>query len=576
MCNFMIRYVRRGIAAIIFGSIASTSIGTRAADTPPAVGSANAVWHEASARLDFEMDEKTLAIRPSAAASDDEAGGNGPAPCILVVAKRAASGNPWSWRDLHRGHRPSAGAELLARGFHLAYITPGPSRQRDAWLAFLTEEHHLSRKPVVVGMSRSGELRVGTAKVSITPEDGKKPVHDNVYARSLVFDVGGERLAIVSVDLGVYTSEQLVAVCKERFGISHLVLSSSHTHSDPGRSYAAFYEERLIQAVGAAVSNMFLARISAGHRSFPQLGFNRLVVREDGHARESWFGDDHYTSENPERIPCGPVDPEVGVIKIEDMKGQARAIVMNYACHADVVCQNYAISAVFPGAATRRVEEAFGNDLNCLFVQGAAGNIESLIISSRRTGPDDPFQTDYSIIERVGGLLASEAIKLTKSLSPAVRKETTIRYMNDSLKFAGRFDKDASFNVHVSTILINDDIVIATFPGEPFIQLQLDRKRKVEVAHPFLFGYTWHRGTWPNYVPDIKSAALGGYGADQSSPKMIEVGAGEAVINRHLENMYRLTGLMREEPGPVGIKPGPRWLSRSSLSGRHTSRSAVI
>jgi hypothetical protein len=81
----------------------------------------------------------------------------------------------------------------------------------------------------------------------------------------------------------------------------------------------------------------------------------------------------------------------------------------------------------------------------------------------------------------------------------------------------------------------------------------------VDVPHPFLFGYTWHQGTWPNYVPDIKSAARGGYGADQSNPKMIEVGSGEAVINKHLENMYRLIGLMREEPGPVGFKPGRGW-----------------
>ena len=64
--------------------------------------------------------------------------------------------------------------------------------------------------------------------------------------------------------------------------------------------------------------------------------------------------------------------------------------------------------------------------------------------------------------------------------------------------------------------------MIATVPGEPFIQLQLDWTKKVEAAHPFLFGYTWSEGTWPNYLPDIKSAALGGYGADQISPKMIE------------------------------------------------------
>ena len=441
----------------------------------------------------------------------------------------------------------------------MAFITPGAPRQREAWLAFLTDKHRLSRRPVSAGMSAAGELRAGTAKISITPDQIKMPVHDPCYARSLVLDVGGERIAIVAVDLGTYSNERLVAACKERFGISHLVLSSSHTHSAPGRGYGDFFEERITRVLEAAVKDMVPARISAGHRNFPQLGFNRLVVREDGHSRESWFGDEHFTSENPERIPFGPVDPEVGVIKVEDMEGQPRAIVMNYACHSDVVCQNYAISADYPRAATRKVEEAFGGGLNCLFVQGAGGNIESLIISSRRTGPDDPFQTDYSSIERVGGLLAYETVKLARSLSPPARKETTIRYMNDSLKFTGRFDKDAAFDVHFSTILINDDIVIATFPGEPFIQLQLDWKKKVELSHPFLFGYTWHRGTWPNYVPDIKSAAQGGYGADQSTPKMIEVGSGEAVINKHLENMYRLTGLMREEPGPVGFKAGPRY-----------------
>jgi hypothetical protein len=31
-------------------------------------------------------------------------------------------------------------------------------------------------------------------------------------------------------------------------------------------------------------------------------------------------------------------------------------------------------------------------------------------------------------------------------------------------------------------------------------------------------------------------------------------------MNKHLENMYRLTGLMREEPSPVGFKPRARWL----------------
>ena len=557
MSNSVSRSTQRSRVAIVLTSMLLASVVANAADTPTANDPKTAA-NAASARHEYVVDEKTLGVTSVSESAGDNDTAQGLSRCILLVPNKALSGNPWTWRDLSRGHQPPAESELLARGFHVAYITPGPLRQREAWQAFLTEKHRLFRKPLFIGMNTSGELRAGTAKVSITPDDIKIPVHDKVYARSLVLDLNGERLALVAVDLGTYSNEHLVSVCKEKFGISQMVLSSSHTHSAPGRNYAAFFEERLIQVVGDAVKNMFPAKISAGHKSFPQLGFNRLVVREDGHARESWFSDDHYTSENPERIPFGPVDPEVGVIKIEDMQGQPRAIVMNYACHADVVCQNYEISADFPGAATRKVEEAFGNNLNCLFVQGAGGNIESLIISSRRTGPDDPFHTDYSTIERVGGLLAYETVKLAKTLSPPARKETTIRYMNDSLKFTGRFDKNAAFDVHFSTILINDDIVIATFPGEPFIQLQLDWKKKAGIAHPFLFGYTWHQGTWPSYVPDIKSAAQGGYGADQSN-RMIEVGSGEAVINKHLENMYRLTGLMRDEPGPVGFKAGVRW-----------------
>src|SRR5690349_13122257 len=78
-----------------------------------------------------------------------------------------------------------------------------------------------------------GDLRAGIAKISITPAHAKKPVHDDVKARVLVLEIGGQRVAFVSVDLGVYTSEHLVATCKEKFVLSQVFLSSSHTHSDP-------------------------------------------------------------------------------------------------------------------------------------------------------------------------------------------------------------------------------------------------------------------------------------------------------------------------------------------------------
>ena len=408
----------------------------------------------------------------------------------------------------------------------------------------------------------SGNLLAGTSKINITPLLVKEPLHDSLFARCLILDLNGERLGFISVDLGIYTNRNLGDICREKFGISQLMISSSHTHSGPRNRDNAHYEAQIIKAVGTAVNDLSPARITAGHRSFPQLAFNRLVVRDDGHARESWFPDNHYTSENPERIPHEPTDREVGVVKIEDVKGQPIAIIMNYGMHADVVCSNYAISADYPGVACKEVEKAFGNKIICLFVQGGGGNQESLIISSRRTGPDDPFQSDYNTIQRVGELLAYETIKLTESLHPSSHAETDIKFMNDSLKFAGRFNKDAEFNIHFSTLLINNEIVIATCPGEPFIQLQLGLKKNIREASgiPFLFGYTWFNGTWPNYIPDIKSAALGGYGADQNSPVAMEVGSGEMIMNKHFENYLKLNGLMRSVPGPVGFKAGSRWI----------------
>lgn len=52
---------------------------------------------------------------------------------------------------------------------------------------------------------------------------------------------------------------------------------------------------------------------------------------------------------------------------------------------------------------------------------------------------------------------------------------------------------------------------------------------------------------------------MGGYGAD-TDEKIIEVGAGESIVNRHLENFYKLNGLMRDKPGPGDFKHGTRYL----------------
>ena len=393
-------------------------------------------------------------------------------------------------------------------------------------------------------------LLAGTAKANITPKEGI--IHDSLYIRTVILDVDEARIAVISVDMISFFSQYVKDVAREQYNISHVLFCPSHTHTgarglrDPD-AYRSMVEKKMIGLLDEATRNLFPATISAGHRAFPQLTYNRLIMREDGHKLGMWNGDEHFAALNPERIPYGPVDPEVGVIKIEDMHGETRAVIMNYACHTDIVANSFEASADYPGVASMEVEKAFEKSV-CLFVQGAAGNIAPLFISPRRRHAEDSLKADFTQPVKMGKLLSYQVIDLARSLKSDA-EEVSMKVMTDNLSFTGRFDKTIEFDVHITTLLINDNIAIATFPGEPFIEFQFDWKKRADVDHPFLFGYVMTGGMFPGYVPDIRSAAQGGYGAD-TKPNGIEVGAGETIMNKHVENFYNLNGLMRTEPGP--------------------------
>jgi len=122
------------------------------------------LWHGFD-RYDFVMDEETLAISPFKPPEGEKFGVKDPAKgqrrCIIVVPTEPAAGKPWSWRGCYWDHQPQTEVELLKRGFHVAYISANaalkPSKHWDAWYAFLTEKHGLSKKPAFIGMSRGGE-----------------------------------------------------------------------------------------------------------------------------------------------------------------------------------------------------------------------------------------------------------------------------------------------------------------------------------------------------------------------------------------------------------------------------------
>jgi hypothetical protein len=136
-----------------------------AAEAPTSFEGEKTAWHDGFARYDFVMDEQTLAVTPIKVPEGEKFGVGDPAKgqrrCLVIVPKAAAPGNPWSWRGCYWDHEPQTEVELLKRGFHIAYISANatlkPGKEWDAWYAFLTEKHGLSKKPAFIGMSRGGE-----------------------------------------------------------------------------------------------------------------------------------------------------------------------------------------------------------------------------------------------------------------------------------------------------------------------------------------------------------------------------------------------------------------------------------
>jgi hypothetical protein len=156
---------RLGWVAIFLATLPESANGALAADAYTPFDGEKTAWHDGFARYDFVLDEQTLAITPFKVSAGEGFGVSSPASgqrrCIVVVPKRAAPGNPWSWRGCYWDHQPQTEVELLRRGFHIAYISADtalkPGKKWDAWYAYLTEKHGLSKKPAFIGMSRGGE-----------------------------------------------------------------------------------------------------------------------------------------------------------------------------------------------------------------------------------------------------------------------------------------------------------------------------------------------------------------------------------------------------------------------------------
>ncbi|HXA94163.1 MAG TPA: neutral/alkaline non-lysosomal ceramidase N-terminal domain-containing protein [Candidatus Dormibacteraeota bacterium] len=201
-------------------------------------------------------------------------------------------------------------------------------------------------------------------------------VHDPIKVRALVLEAGGVRVLWLAIDL-VGMDPTLVSDLRarlERLGLrySAVIAAASHTHSGPG-AYAR--------------SNLF--GFLAVDRESPRVR-GRIFAAMEAAARQAdrrkrpaiiGTGRSEITGVAVSRVR-GPLDPELGVLKVMGTDNRPVAVLWNYAIHGTALGRdNFKLSGDIMGDASARIEEQLGAP--ALFVNGAVGDV-----SPRQRGLD--------------------------------------------------------------------------------------------------------------------------------------------------------------------------------------------
>jgi hypothetical protein len=404
---------------------------------------------------------------------------------------------------------------------------------------------------------RNRILEVGIAVTDITPKD---PVWLAGYAardqpstgidtplkiQAVAFRDGGNESPVVlaSLDNCEVDRQFMIPVNKAveaRWNLrkGRLIVVSSHTHGGPVlksallgmyqisedkregiHQYTQFLQERIVETVGAALTDLRPAKLYYGKgRAF--FAMNRRVYKESGMA----FG------ENPD----GPVDWDVPVLKITSTTGDIRAVLFGYACHATSMSSGnadfYKLSGGYMAYARSFIEETMQTEALFLTGMGADSN------PSPRGSLKHSKRHGLQLAGAVVGVLNRPMKKITGPMSFAFREvpldlesppsktelAEDVQNENPHIKNRARKYLDQLKQTHriqtevplpISILGFGEDLSIVLMAGEVVVDYSLQIKRMFKGQTPWTVGYAYEI---PCYIPSNRLLKEGGYEAESS------------------------------------------------------------
>lgn len=428
---------------------------------------------------------------------------------------------------------------------------------------------------------------VGVGMTNVTPPVDTV-VWDSLYAKTVVFDNGNERVAFVVVDnqgLPTWLCDDAKAEIYMESGIpaSNIMISATHTHAvqwsgDPIRptSKNAFQQlliERITGSVRQAVDNLQPARIGWGSFSAPEYIFNRRWFMDTEVYNP--FGILESVRTNPAKRdpaliePAGPTDPEVSVIAVKSLLDEPIAIFANYSLHFVGTPRSGGYSADYYGHFAKKVREHLGVAHNDLFLGIMSNGTSGDVNNEDATGPNETDGTyPYQRSPRVADDLAIKTADLYNSMDfhdwiplKVKNSQLTLQIRQPSQEILDNvvlikaypstgeedflFHKDEQTYVtrlenymraFPSTISIPlqafsfGDLAIGAIPFEVFAETGLQLKDEIPFDDSFIIGLA--NGHW-GYLPTPAQHLNGGY-ESWITANRVEENSSELIVDEML------------------------------------------
>lgn len=397
-----------------------------------------------------------------------------------------------------------------------------------------------------------GTMEAGIARTDITPEGPirlagygarAKSESDGVihrlYAKALAFgsDDQGPSILITVDLLGIpgHITTKLAEQLSEKIGIdpANLVICASHTHGAPEVGNAL----NILQYRGKSFSDSLLAldhmvHISQYvHQLSQKLEDVALAAMEDRAPSYVAWGQGQAGFAKNRRAQGGPVDPALPLLRVTDVNGKLRAVLVNYACHGTTLNADVKkIHGDWMSEAQKIIEEKHpgvtamiaigcGADANpdprgkmehvTMHGQEIATQVDKLLTSQLQPVSSPPkgrmtwVKLPFSHIPTVPELIAQTGDKSVKGYYARLALDRIAR---------GK-EIPSHLNYPVQTWTFGDELVMINLAGEVVADYSVRLKNELGAEKVWVNAYA---NDVPCYIASRRVIREGGYEAESS------------------------------------------------------------